>query len=653
MKPKMIWIVALVLLMLGVIIPKAMIDLLWAGSKSAAALDEFTAWLVWWDLWNVPGWKSMLVRFAPLVYAGVVGSGAMVAVIRASKALGEMKVSATWAKKSELKEFLGADGVYLTKNIRINENTCYGHVLVVGPTGSGKTVSYFLPNLFKLDNDTSVVVTDPKGELYQKTAGVLEARGWTTKLIKLDDKMVSENWNPLDVPQSPVEMTKVVKSLIINASGADGPNQGFISQAEPLAMALVYAAKSLPGGNFGNLRSVAELVLLSFDAMYGMSKFAAASTGMNTLMISTAGVAQLAEATRTSVAFFLKAALAPFLVADISAITANSSFDLHSLKSSPKPVALFVSVPEHKVEAVKAVLATLYMQIFDTLLEYGKGGHAVRFFLDEFANSGKILGFPQYIATIRSRRLSVSVCLQSIGQLTRVYGDAEKKEILNNLKTMLILPAIKEDETLDFLSKIAGKVGYMERDGADTEKRAQEKERLPVHEIRGLEDNYGTKKHEAIVFMQNKNPYRDMQLRSYADPAIRQMEADYPECGFPMWPEEHYTALAERCFFTPARTVTLERVGVYLAFNGDSSRFPEQLKVKYGVLFKDLLMSVGGAPKLAATSAGLNVEWKPATDSEGLYAQIVLEKTIKYLHQIGDWKVVAAAPVVEEASKAA
>lgn len=649
----MIWIVALVVLLAGFIIPKALIDLLWAGSKSAAALDEFTAWPIWWRLWKAPGWKPVLVCYAPLVYAALVGIGAAVVNARVQKALGEAKVSATWAKKSELEEFLGDDGVYLTKNIRIDENTCYGHVLVVGPTGSGKTVSYFLPNLFKLDDGTSVVVTDPKGELYQKTAGILEARGWTTKLIKLDDKMVSENWNPLDVPQSPVEMTKVVKSLIINASGEDGPNQGFISQSEPLALALVYAAKSLPGGNYGNLRCVAELVLLSFDAMYGLSKFASACTGMNTLMISVAGAAAYPELTRSGISFFLKAALASFLVDDISVITANSSFDLRSLKSSPKPVALFVSVPEHKVEAVKSVLATLYMQIFDALLEYGKGGHAVRFFLDEFANSGKILGFPKYIATIRSRRLSVSVCLQSIKQLTRVYSDAEKEEILNNLKTMLILPGVKEAETLDFLSKIAGKVGYMERDGADTEKRAQEKERLPVHAIRGLEDNYRTKKHEAIVFMQNKNPYRDMQLRSYADPAIRAIEAKYPECGFPTWPEEHYTELAKNCFFTPARTVTLERVGVYLAFNGDNARFPEALKVKYGQLFKDLLLSVGGAPKLTPTSAGLNVEWKPAADSEGLYAQILLEKTIKYLHQIGDWKVAPVAPVAEEAPKAA
>ena len=57
------------------------------------------------------------------------------------------------------------------------------NVLVVGGSGSGKSASYSIPNAYQMLG--SYVFTDPKGELYDKTAGYLKANGYDIKVLNL------------------------------------------------------------------------------------------------------------------------------------------------------------------------------------------------------------------------------------------------------------------------------------------------------------------------------------------------------------------------------------------------------------------------------------------------------------------------------------
>ena len=59
----------------------------------------------------------------------------------------------------------------------IKHKKSYEHVLLLGPSGSGKSAQFFKPNLRNID-DTSIVVTDPKGELHLETSDFLEAKGY-------------------------------------------------------------------------------------------------------------------------------------------------------------------------------------------------------------------------------------------------------------------------------------------------------------------------------------------------------------------------------------------------------------------------------------------------------------------------------------------
>ena len=79
---------------------------------------------------------------------------------------------------SNKKGIILSEGNYLPVDKRGNVN-----VLVVGGSGSGKSASYSIPNAYQLLG--SYVFTDPKGELYDRTAGYMKANGYKIKVLNL------------------------------------------------------------------------------------------------------------------------------------------------------------------------------------------------------------------------------------------------------------------------------------------------------------------------------------------------------------------------------------------------------------------------------------------------------------------------------------
>ncbi len=75
------------------------------------------------------------------------------------------------------------------------------HSLVIGATGSGKTTTFINPmiQLIGATNcGSSMIMTDPKGELFSLHSAFLKARGYDVKLLDLRDTYSSSRWNPLD-----------------------------------------------------------------------------------------------------------------------------------------------------------------------------------------------------------------------------------------------------------------------------------------------------------------------------------------------------------------------------------------------------------------------------------------------------------------------
>ena len=75
------------------------------------------------------------------------------------------------------------------------------HSIVIGSTGSGKTTTFVSPMIQLLaatGAGSSMVITDPKGELFMLHSKYLQSRGYDVKVIDLRDTYTSYRWNPLD-----------------------------------------------------------------------------------------------------------------------------------------------------------------------------------------------------------------------------------------------------------------------------------------------------------------------------------------------------------------------------------------------------------------------------------------------------------------------
>ena len=64
--------------------------------------------------------------------------------------------------------------------------------------GSMKTRGFLLTNVLELSKtNSSMIFTDPKGEIYRETSSFLHSRGYTVKVFNLKDMIHSDRWNPL------------------------------------------------------------------------------------------------------------------------------------------------------------------------------------------------------------------------------------------------------------------------------------------------------------------------------------------------------------------------------------------------------------------------------------------------------------------------
>ena len=72
------------------------------------------------------------------------------------------------------------------------------HTLIVGSTGSMKTRAFIVPTIISLGlAGEDMVVSDPKGELFEFTSGFLKKHGYQINVLNFRDLEKSHHWNPL------------------------------------------------------------------------------------------------------------------------------------------------------------------------------------------------------------------------------------------------------------------------------------------------------------------------------------------------------------------------------------------------------------------------------------------------------------------------
>ncbi len=331
------------------------------------------------------------------------------------------------------------------------------NVLIVGGSGSGKSSSYSIPNAHQLLG--SYIFTDPKGELYDKTAGYFKKNGYEVKLLNLVNPESSDSYNPLFHINSEIDVD-VIASTIVKGQKREGSNADpyWDNMAELLLKSLIYYLIAVRPKEEQNLASCAELVraanneggssLLS-DLMNQLPYDHPAR--MNYKSVSIAEVK-----TFSSILSTLQASLGKFDSKDIADVTSTNTINFEDIAT--RKTALFV-VSSDTHTAYDFLLTIFFSQMIQQLYDFadkngGKLAVPTFFILDEFANIGQIPDFDKKISTSRSRGISFSVILQNLDQLKNIY-EKSYETIIGNCDTHVFLGS-NSYATVEYFSKELG-----------------------------------------------------------------------------------------------------------------------------------------------------------------------------------------------------
>ncbi|MFS0783361.1 VirD4-like conjugal transfer protein, CD1115 family [Bacillus sp. 1P06AnD] len=329
-----------------------------------------------------------------------------------------------------------------------NRNVC-----VVGSSGSAKGQSFVIPNIINHKNDT-IIVTDPKGELFNLTADIKRDQGY--KVFQIDFlNLKGDRYNPLDYVNNDIQATKIAQTISLN-SGKDVKQDFFFNTAKDLLTGLIIYAKSIkPNANISkdvkglfnevssDERFLKDLCIEIGDEhpAYQYLKDASVSTGN----------------TRTSILSSFAQQTSVFSLSDVQKLTATSDFNFHEFQEQKS--ILYVKVPV-KDNPVPALTATFFDQLISVLYQIGdENGSVLKiptvFLLDEFANLGKLNGYDNTLSTCRGYQLSMMTIIQDLAQLEQVYSKELSRTIMNNHDSHLFLRT-KDTETAKYFEALAG-----------------------------------------------------------------------------------------------------------------------------------------------------------------------------------------------------
>lgn len=336
------------------------------------------------------------------------------------------------------------------------------HMVFFGPTGAGKTKTFFMSMLRFLARDGSCITFDPKGELYEQTA--MDYR--TFYRLDLINPAQSDRWNFMPQCLGNAFFANSIAGMMLSLEARAKTNQDpFWGNAEQvlLTAVLLHLAECYPSAT----PAFAYDFVAEFDSLKESERIAELKDSPSPLARQAMQVVtnSAPENTLGSVLLGLGSKLRPFTLDEARQITALPSHQeclegvkLIDFADLRKPgTAIFIVVPEGATEVYKEFLATFFGQaIFELRLDNTREPeHPCLVLIDE-ARELDVAEVRRIAGIGRGRGIGMALSYQDYPQVLDQYGDKGAKAILETCLTKLFLPGCN-GETATYASDLLGK----------------------------------------------------------------------------------------------------------------------------------------------------------------------------------------------------
>ncbi|MBR2045009.1 MAG: type IV secretory system conjugative DNA transfer family protein [Agathobacter sp.] len=323
------------------------------------------------------------------------------------------------------------------------------NVLVVGTSGAGKTRSIVTPNL--LEATGSYVVSDPKGNLYNKYKDYLESEGYVVKKLDFTNPEDSDGYNFFEYIQSTQDIITTAHMLIYDGNKGNHVDPFWDQAAQLLVQALVAFLIEAQRKDEQHLHNLLKLVTTCCssgdmdmkDSVIDKMMQDYGRTHPKSYAVSTYNKFRVAASkTLRSILITVNSKLGLFDTPEIEEMTKKDEMDITGIGQRKTAVFVVVSDTDRSMDSLANLFFTQTMnqlcRYADRYCEDNRLPVPVRFILDDFATNCKIAEFPRMISSIRSRGISAMLMIQAESQLASCYGD-DGATIISNCDTYVFL----------------------------------------------------------------------------------------------------------------------------------------------------------------------------------------------------------------------
>ncbi|MDD2202942.1 MAG: type IV secretory system conjugative DNA transfer family protein [Bacilli bacterium] len=427
-----------------------------------------------------------------------------------------------WAKDEEIKTKLKEVNVsqptlpyagipLLVKGKRVWVDDSEAHTLIMGSTGSGKTTRLINP-LIKIlaKKGESMILTDPKGELYEENSTMLMAKGYNIVLLNLRNPEKGNAWNPLTLPyqlykEESDKANELLADLAISLLHDDKTDDPFWQNSSAdyftgLALGLFEDAKE----EEINLNSISYMSAAG-EEKYGGSVYAkeyfSSKDPSKPIYINASGTINAPQDTKNSILSVFRQKIKIFATTEhLSEMLSYSDFDMKDI--GRRKTAVFIIIQDEK--KTYHALATIFIkQCYETLIDVAQDNNGklpirTNFILDEFANMPPLRDVTTMITAARSRQIRFNLVIQNFSQLNQVYGADDAETIKGNCANLVYLMS-KELKALEEISKLCGEKKVKGKGDKDPDK---DKPLISISELQRL------KMGDAIIIKDRSYPLK-------------------------------------------------------------------------------------------------------------------------------------------------
>lgn len=357
----------------------------------------------------------------------------------------------------------------LVKGNKAYVDTADNHTIIFGATGSKKTRLLGMPSVEILSRaGESFMVTDPKGEIYEKTATKVSKRGYQVICLNLRELTRGQTWNPLTLPYDyyhngekgkAVEMISEIARML---AGHKADDPFWTNSTADVLTGLMLVLMESARREESHIKSVLELWELYLSKKGDFFKDIRKKYGNSLITRKLNSLDNESNKTVGSIESLVATAL--------NRISANEEFveflsqeGMEFDSVTKQKTAIYLIIPDEN--KFYHFIASLFMeQLYEALIKEAqknpecKLGIRMNYIVDEFANIPTMQNMDSMITAARSRNIRFNLIVQSKMQLEDKYK-AIASVICDNCNNWLYLYS-KDYGLLNEISRLCGEVIY-------------------------------------------------------------------------------------------------------------------------------------------------------------------------------------------------